>query len=500
MSDNKHDVKKDIEKDAYGAEVDVQSSQDTFVPSYKYQWLNKFLSWGVEYRGIHPVPLEARTETHYSKIFFIWLSANVNILSFSTGTLGPVVYGLGLRDSCLVILFFNILTTLPPAYFTTWGPRLGLRQMCLSRYTFGYFGVALPSILAIIGGTGFCILNCILGGQTLASVTNGSLSWTVGIVIIAVISLVISFFGMNILNWYERVAWFPVLLVFLVATGLGGKNFISPPPAEPATAQQVLSFGATIAGFVITWSTFSADYTAYYSPNVSSWRIFTYSYFGLLIPIVLLESLGAAAVIAVDVVPDWEAGYADGNVGGLVEAMLHPVGGFGKFLTVLLSLSVTANNAPTIYSLCLGSQTFIPPLVVVPRWVFSIVATAIIIPLSIVGQHKFYTALSNFLGLIGYWASAWIAILLVEHLVFRHGDFSSYDLRVWNRPSQLPTGIAAVSAGVLAFGLVIPAMDQVWFTGPIAAKTGDLGFELAFCTSAVLYLPFRWAEKRWRGI
>lgn len=81
-------------------------------------------------------------------------------------------------------------------------------------------------------------------------------------------------------------------------------------------------------------------------------------------------------MIAVDVVPDWEAGYADGNVGGLVEAMLHPVGGFGKFLTVLLSLSVTANNAPTIYSLCLGSQTFIPPLVVVPRWVFSIVATA----------------------------------------------------------------------------------------------------------------------------
>lgn len=81
-------------------------------------------------------------------------------------------------------------------------------------------------------------------------------------------------------------------------------------------------------------------------------------------------------MIAADVVPDWEAGYADGNVGGLVEAMLHPVGGFGKFLTVLLSLSVTANNAPTIYSLCLGSQTFIPPLVVVPRWVFSIVATA----------------------------------------------------------------------------------------------------------------------------
>ena len=32
------------------------------------------------------------------------------------GTLGPVIYGLGLRDSCLVILFFNLLCAVPPAY------------------------------------------------------------------------------------------------------------------------------------------------------------------------------------------------------------------------------------------------------------------------------------------------------------------------------------------------------------------------------------------------
>lgn len=31
--------------------------------------------------GIHPVAEEDRTETHFIKIFFIWLSANMNILS-----------------------------------------------------------------------------------------------------------------------------------------------------------------------------------------------------------------------------------------------------------------------------------------------------------------------------------------------------------------------------------------------------------------------------------
>ena len=38
---------------------------------------------------------------------------------------------------------------------------------------------------------GFLILNCIVGGQTLASVSNGHLDDTLGIVIIGVISLVV---------------------------------------------------------------------------------------------------------------------------------------------------------------------------------------------------------------------------------------------------------------------------------------------------------------------
>jgi cytosine/uracil/thiamine/allantoin permease len=97
----------------------------------------RLLRYGIETRGIHPVPVEQRTDPQFSKIFFIWFTANFNILSFSAGTLGPVVFGLSLRDSCLVILFFNILCAIPPSYFTTWGPKLGLRQMVQARYTFG---------------------------------------------------------------------------------------------------------------------------------------------------------------------------------------------------------------------------------------------------------------------------------------------------------------------------------------------------------------------------
>ncbi|KAH9929656.1 hypothetical protein B0H21DRAFT_110305 [Amylocystis lapponica] len=347
---------------------------------------------------------------------------------------------------------------------------------------------------------GFCILNCILGGQTLASVSSGNLSWSVGIVVIAVISLLISFCGYRVLNWYERLAWLPVLVVYLVALGVGGKYLINPPPSEPASASAILSFASTIAGFVITYSPMSSDFTIYYTPKVSSWKLFTYSYLGFNIPIITIQCLGAAVAITAPSVPTWNEGYADGNVGGLVEAMLRPTGNFGKFLTVLLALSVTANIAPTLYSFCLNFQVFIPPLVVVPRYFFSLVATAVIIPLSIVGSHTFYSALTNFLGLIGYWASAFGAVVFAEHLIIRHNDFALYDLRCWNDYRRLPTGLPAIGACALACGLVVPSMDQVWFVGPIAQKTGDIGFELAFFSTLLFYVPLRHLELRFRKL
>ncbi|EDR06614.1 NCS cytosine-purine permease [Laccaria bicolor S238N-H82] len=475
-----------------------QSLNDDTSSPYKDRWTKRLMRYGVESRGVQPVPEAQRTDTQFIKVFYLWVSFNVNILTFSTGTLGPAIFGLGLRDSCLSILFFNIICCGPPAYMATWGPKLGMRQMIISRYSFGYYGVIIPCIINLIGLIGFSVLNCILGGQALASAGNGSLSWAVGIVVIAVISLFVSFCGYGILNWYEKVSWFPVLLTFIISLGVGGKHLLHPPPAEPATVVGVLSFGATLAGFSLSFSSLSADFTNYYVSSVNGWRIFWYSFIGLLLPIVVLECFGAAVVVAVPSVPSWEQGYVGENIGGLLAAMLQPVGGFGKFLAVLLSLSVAGNIAASFYSLTLNSQTFIPTLIIVPRYVFSVVATAIVIPLSIVGAHRFYDALTNFLGLIGYWPGSYVAITMLEHLVFRHNDAGQYDINVWNVPLKLPSGIAALGALAASLGLAVPCIRQVWFTGPIAKTTGDIGFEVAFGVSAVLYLPFRWLEIRIR--
>ena len=141
--------------------------------------------------------------------------------------------------------------------------------------------------------------------------------------------------------------------------------------------------------------------------------------------------------------------------------------------------------------------------------------------LAITGQHKFYAALSNFLGIIGYWAGdfqarfcnhrsadllmtgttpgAFVSVICIEHLYFRKGKFALYDIRSWNVPSQLPLGAAALGASLSGFALATTSMNQVWYTGPIARKIGDIGFGVAIAVASLCYIPLRHLEKRRRG-
>ena len=159
------------------------------------------------------------------------------------------------------------------------------------------------------------------------------------------------------------------------------------------------------------------------------------------------------------------------------------------------------NLSATMYSVTLNFQMLVPWLFRIPRFVFSIVITAIVIPIAIEAAKSFFVNLENFLGLIGYWSAAFIGIVLVEHLLMRRSDFKSYaeDKDSWDNPSKLPPGLAAICAAVLCFGLVIPGMSQIWFVGPIAKTTGDIGFEVALVLSALLYTPFRLLERRYFG-
>lgn len=67
----------------------------------------------------------------------------MTVSTFALGALAQPVFGLGFIDAALTVVCINVLGILPVCFFSTFGPRFGLRQMVLSRYFFGYYGVKL---------------------------------------------------------------------------------------------------------------------------------------------------------------------------------------------------------------------------------------------------------------------------------------------------------------------------------------------------------------------
>jgi len=104
------------------------------------------LERGIETRGIERVPPRTRMHIRISDNFTIWLSANMVISTVALGSLATSVFGLGFWDSVAAILIFNVLGTLPMAFLSTLGPKLGLRQMTISRYSFGWVGANIMAL------------------------------------------------------------------------------------------------------------------------------------------------------------------------------------------------------------------------------------------------------------------------------------------------------------------------------------------------------------------
>jgi purine-cytosine permease-like protein len=178
------------------------------------------------------------------------------------------------------------------------------------------------------------------------------------------------------------------------------------------------------------------------NPPESSLKIFLYIYTGLLLPSVPLLILGAAIGGAVPNVPSWEAAYRATGVGGVMaEMLLAPTAagdrsdggwaGFGKFVLVLLALSVIGNIAVSMYSVALNLQMLVPCFARVHRFVFGGVVVVVMVPMAIRAAEAWEESLSNFLAVIGYWAGCFDAVVIVELVVFRRMEYASFDHTVW---------------------------------------------------------------------
>ncbi|KAF6820699.1 purine-cytosine permease (NCS1 nucleoside transporter) [Colletotrichum sojae] len=459
---------------------------------------------GVEQRGIERVPEDERTNDSLSMVATLWCSANMVVSSFAIGVLAIPVFGLGFVDTALTIIFINALGVMPVCFFSTFGPKFGLRQMVLSRYWFGYYAVKLVAVFNILACLGWSSVNVIVGAQLFHAVNNDMPGWA-GILVIAISTLIICTFGYRIVHAYERFSWAPCAVIFLIVLGVfahsGKFNSMLPLNSGPSEAGSVLSFAASVFGFATGWTSYSADYTCYYPASTPRLRVFLVTFSGLFFTLCFTELLGAAVMTASVQDPSFSDAYSRSGIGGLLAAVLVPrLGGFGQFCLVILALSIIANNCPNIYSVSLSLQVLSKRTQRVPRFVWVFAGTVVYVAISIPGYDRFEAWLENFMLIIAYWLAIYEGISITDHVVFRRG-LGGYDIDDYDTPSRLPPGFAAVVAFLMGVMGAVLGMSQTWFTGPIGKHAGgklggDIGFELAFSFAAVSYTALRIVEKR----
>lgn len=488
-------------------------------------------SVGVEVTGIERISPYRRSTNKFKQLLTVtglWFSACGGLSSMSSFYLGPLLFGLGLKKALIAGMLGQFVGCLVAAYCSLMGPRSGCRQMVTARFLFGWWMVKLVAIASIVGVMGWSVVNCIVGGQILNAVSEGKVPLVVSIVIIGVVSLCISIAGIRFVLKVEALLSIPVLAAFMMLYIVAADKYqylswADAPGEDYATLKgNTFSFFALCYSITSTWGSIAADYYILFPQDTPDVQVFTLTFFGIFLP---TSFVGMIALLIGNIALNhepWAQAYESLGMGGLLAAVFEPWGAGGKFLLVLIFLSLISNNILNTYSAVFGMQIIGLPLARVPRWLWSLLMTGLYLALSIIGRYKFAAILGNFLPMVGYWLSIYFMLLLEENTIFRTSRFRylytkefedtdsdtsslmsgancNYNFLIWNTQGKLTQGYAATVAFLCGAAGAAVGMSQTYWIGPLAKKVGgnfggDIAMWLCMAFSGVVYPALRYFE------
>ncbi|KAI9488256.1 permease for cytosine/purines, uracil, thiamine, allantoin-domain-containing protein [Zychaea mexicana] len=435
----------------------------------------------IDQQGITPIPEDERPHERITDNFTMWFSINSNWIAMSIGMLATQIYHIKFYEGLLCIIFGNMVSALPGAVFATFGARYGLRQSVIARYSYGMIPSSIVSAIIVLSYFGWGIVDIILAAQLLTAVqshygASADFPLWAGILVIIAVTLAIGVFGYSIVHLVERWTWLPLWIIFFIILGLSAPHMdlsAATSSSVQSDVGDIVSFFATIASTNPVWVQCAADLTSKQPATFNRYVIALLTYFGAVIPIILLEIFGFSLAISIaqpDQNPTWRAGYEANSAGGLASAILEPVAGFGKLCLAIMAFGMIVHVVPNNYGASLTMQALIPGLHKIPIWVLTILTAAIITIAAIAGAEHLAAILQGILPFQMYCMSPYIAILLIEHFVMRSGH---YPIDIWNSRSELPIGLAATFSTVGGYAFAFLGANQSFFTGPIAQRIGE---------------------------
>jgi nucleobase:cation symporter-1, NCS1 family len=435
----------------------------------------------VEQHTIYQIPTDQRHGTSRD-LFTIWFGSNIMMLTIVTGALATTVFKLGFVSAFAAIALGNFVGAIFMALHAAQGPRLGVPQMVQTRGQFGTIGAVLVVALVIIMYVGFLASNIVLGSQSLHTIAPGSNEHAL-IVLIAVISVIATIFGHDLIHAYARILTFAsglalaVSFVWIVFVHGLPANFLSMNGFTVAGFCSMVSVGAL---WQIAYAPYVSDYTRYMPHDTGAVPAFWASYWGCSLGSILPMVLGALL--------------------GLVAANGDPVGGLTAFtgaaavpIIIIFSVGIAGTNAMNLYCGVLSTITLIHTFV--PSWkagaaartVTAIAITLVGLVIALFAAGNFLTNYTNFILLLLYVLVPWTAINLVDFYLVRHGDydvaaFFTAEGGVYGRFNK-----AAIFCYLLGIAIQLPFVDTTLYTGPIANLLG--GVDISWIVGVAVISP-----------
>jgi nucleobase:cation symporter-1, NCS1 family len=458
----------------------------------------------LERQGIDPVPDEARYGKPW-KMFTVWFAPQLNPVTFFLGALGPA-FGLSFWQSVWAILLALVISGLPVAWLTTWGPKTGLSQMVLSRAAFGR-STRVISMLNWITTVGWQAFDNVFGAAALNILFDVPL-W-IGVLIILAGQTTISFLGYGAVHYFQRCMTYVLGAVFLFLTYKvldgAGTTAIDATVTGPDAVGAFILMVAAIMGNTFTWTTFASDYSRYLPRNTDSRQVFAATFFGLVLSSAWIELLGLAVATQI----------LDGGLGGTVTTIRDIMGGgvLGVIGVVAAYLGIVSINALDDYT---GSLSLQAAGVKLLRPVTALVSAIVAFVTSLIfiyAGDDLPNKAQNFLLFIAYWVSAWLGIVTVDY-IRRRGRF---DPAVLSDERRLPSGTPALVAFVVGTLAAIPFSDTTfgydfvsahpdswlrYLMGDIAINSfhgADVGLVVGFIVAGLVFSLLTRKESRLSG-
>ena len=408
----------------------------------------------------------------------IWFAAQINFVTVLIGSLA-VVFGLGFWPAAITCVTANILGALMNSAAVAMGPKLGMPQMPMSRAAFGYRGNYLPAFLASTLFVGYFATTNIVGAETVQQIWH-SAPYTPVAIVLGVIAIALTIYGYNLVHSIERYMSMALAVVFLVLTILAfahgfGPSHVTTVHGKAFWESVALEF-MIIFSFTASWAPYASDFSRYLPAGTPSRKPFGWSFLGMVIGTSWMNIVGIyLGTLA-----------AKGGILAAIGTMSHGFANVAYIGIILGGLMVCVINA---YSGALSGITWDIPLKRVPAVVL-IGAIGVVLSVAF-GGPKFQPSLEDFLFLVAYFVTPWLAIVIIDFWVLNRGAADYPDVGEFYKTDGVFgvvrwPGLLSFLIGVAAS---VPFMATTLFTGPIGKALGsaDISYGVSAVVAGAIY-------------